>query len=68
MFSASNICNFKEGNIIHSIFSGVNYKVINHNKNGMAVLLNLKTGHMEDWNAYNNSHFILLSGQLNLFV
>ena len=59
---------FRNGAIIHSVFSEINYKVISHDKNGMAELLNLRTGQIEDWNAYNNSHFILLKGQLNLFI
>lgn len=63
-----NISDFGDGDIIQSIYSGIIYKIISRDKNGMAELLNLRTGQIEDWNAYNNSHFILLKGQLNLFI
>lgn len=62
-----NISDFKDGDIIQSIYSGISYKVISRDKNGMAVLLNLKTEQKERWNAYNNPHFFALKGQLNLF-
>ena len=63
-----NISDFGDGDIIQSIYTKIVYKVIEHDKRGMAVLLNLRTDKKEDWNAYNNSHFILLKGQLNLFI
>lgn len=62
-----NIADFKDGDTIQSVYSGINYKIISRDKNGMAVLLNLDTKQKENWNAYNNPHFIALKGQLNLF-
>ena len=62
-----NISDFGDGDIIQSIYSGISYKIISRDKNGMAALLNFKTEKMEHWNAYNNRHFFALKGQLNLF-
>ena len=62
-----NISDFKDGDVIQSIYSGISYKVVSKDKNGMAVLLNLTTDKKEHWNAYNNRHFFALKGQLNLF-
>ena len=62
-----NISDFGDGDIIQSIYSGIIYKIIYRDKNGIAVLINLTTGQTERWNAYNNRHFFALKGQLNLF-
>ena len=62
-----NISDFGDGDIIQSIYSGISYKIISRDKNGMALLLNLTTEKTEHWNAYNNRHFFALKGQLNLF-
>ena len=53
-----NPCSFKNNDIIYDIYRGTVYRVIeNNNKKGMAKLLNLSNGNIEDWNAYNNNMF-----------
>jgi hypothetical protein len=53
-----NISKFKNGDIIKSVYSGLEYEVVEANKRGMAKLKNLKTGKTEPWNADNNPHFV----------
>lgn len=59
--------NFNNGDTIQSVYSGISYRVISKDKKGMAILLNLQTDKTEEWNTYNNPHFIELKGQLKLF-
>lgn len=61
-----NPCKFKQNDIIISIHSGMTYKVIEPDKHGMAKLHNINLNTNEDWNAYNNNHFVLSDNQLSL--
>jgi hypothetical protein len=60
-------CEFKEGDILDDFYTGDHYKVVEPDKHGMAVLLNLGTRKNEVWNAENNFRFTKLKGQLELF-
>lgn len=42
------------------------YRVIEPDKNGMAKLYNINLNTHENWNAYNNNHFVLSTNQLSL--
>lgn len=53
-----NICEFKTGDKITNQYTSSNYEVIEPNKNGMSKIMNLDTGIVETWNAYNNNHFL----------
>lgn len=48
---------FPEGSLIRSKFTGIPYRVISHKK-GMSNLQELIYGRVEQWNSYNNQHFI----------
>lgn len=52
---------FNVGDIIVSVFTGTKYEVVEPDKNGMAILKNLKTNLSEQLNAHNNPHFNLLN-------
>lgn len=58
---------FQENQLIQSVYSLKIYQVIVSDKAGMAKLLNINSGRVEDWNACNNPHFIATDGQLKLF-
>jgi hypothetical protein len=58
---------FKKSDIIDDFYTGDHYKVIDSDKHGMAVLLNLGTRKNEVWNSCNNCRFTKLEGQLELF-
>lgn len=49
---------FKEGSIIQSVYTGEIYRVDKFYGNGMVLLYKVKNRVMENWNAYNNRHFI----------
>lgn len=51
-----NPCNFSQGELIKSVYTGKLYTVIEPDKNGMAKLKN-EYGEIETWNACNNPHF-----------
>ena len=59
---------FKHKDIIESVYSNKLYKVIEPDKKGMAILLNIETGLKENWNSCNNPHFIKSSNQLKLKI
>jgi hypothetical protein len=62
-----NPCAFNVGDIIEDFYTKDHYKVVEPDKRGMAILLNLKSQKNEDWNAENNFRFTKLEGQLELF-
>ena len=61
--------NFKIGDMVQSVYSGLLYEIVEPNKNGMAKLKNIRTGQVEDWNAENNPHFKQLDkgGQVRMY-
>lgn len=58
---------FVPNTLVACMFTGLQYRVIEPDKKGMAKLLNVKTGRYEPWNACNNPRFYPLSEQLDLF-
>lgn len=56
--SPKNPCDFAEGSIIRSIYTGIVYVITHHYKNGMCNLYQPILRKNENWNAYNNKHFI----------
>lgn len=64
-----NPASFQIGNIVQSVYSGLLYKIVEPNKNGMSKLKNIRTGQVEDWNAENNPRFKQLDkgGQVRMY-
>jgi hypothetical protein len=52
---------YNKGDKIRSIYTRLQYQVIEPDKKGMANLKNLKSGEVEDWNACNNPHFEIMA-------
>ena len=59
-YKAKNPCDFPEGSVIRSVYSGKVYVITKHYKNGMCNLLQPDKNINENWNACNNAHFILV--------
>ena len=57
---------FKESDILEDFYTENHYKVVEPDKNGMAVLFNLSTQKNEVWNSCNNCRFTKLEGQLEI--
>lgn len=55
-----NLCEFPEGSVVRSIYSGRVYVITKHYTNGMCNLLQPDKNINENWNACNNAHFILV--------
>lgn len=55
---AKNPIEFSEGSTIQSIYTGELYRVEKFYGNGMVLLYKIKSRATENWNAYNNRHFI----------
>lgn len=55
---AKNPVEFSEGSIIQSVYTGELYRVEKFYGNGMVLLFKIKSRATENWNAYNNRHFI----------
>lgn len=53
-----NPCDFAEGSVIRSIYTGTVYVITQHYKNGMCNLYQPTLRKNENWNACNNQHFI----------
>jgi len=53
-----NPCDFAEGSIVKSIYSGRIYVITQHYKNGMCNMFQPSLRINERWNACNNQHFI----------
>ena len=49
---------FNKGDTVKNVNTDKTYEVIESDKRGMSQLKNLKTGEVEDWNAYNNPNFV----------
>lgn len=58
---AKNPIEFSEGSVIQSIYTGELYRVEKFYGNGMVLLYKIKSRATENWNAYNNRHFIPFS-------
>lgn len=54
-----NLCEFPEGSVVRSIYSGKVYVITKHYANGMCNLFCQENRYNENWNACNNRHFIL---------
>lgn len=59
--NAKNPIEFNEGEIIQSVYTGELYRVDKFYGNGMVLLYKIKSRATENWNAYNNRHFIPFS-------
>ena len=55
---AKNPCDFPEGSLVRSKFSGKVYQITKHFKNGMCNMYRPDIRANENWNACNNQHFI----------
>lgn len=53
-----NPCEFREGDHVISIYTGIPYKVGEVLRYGLRIMQNEITGVKETWNAYNNAHFV----------
>lgn len=53
-----NPCEFPEGSVIRSIYSGKVYVITKHFRNGMCNMYRPDIRANENWNACNNQHFI----------
>lgn len=53
-----NPCDFAEGSLVRSIYSGVVYVITQHYKNGMCNMYQPDFRKNVNWNACNNPHFI----------
>lgn len=53
-----NPCEFPEGSIVRSVFSGIIYQITKHYRNGMCNMYRPDIRANENWNACNNRHFI----------
>lgn len=58
---AKNPIEFTEGSVIQSVYTGELYRVEKFYGNGMVLLYKIKSRATENWNAYNNRHFIPFS-------
>lgn len=58
---AKNPIEFSEGSVIQSVYTGELYRVEKFYGNGMVLLYKIKSRATENWNAYNNRHFIPFS-------
>lgn len=58
---AKNPIEFSEGSVIQSVYTGELYRVEKFYGNGMVLLYKIKSKATENWNAYNNRHFIPFS-------
>ena len=58
---AKNPIEFCEGSIIQSVYTGELYRVEKFYGNCMVLLYKIKYRATENWNAYNNRHFIPFS-------
>lgn len=58
---AKNPIEFSEGSIIQSVYTGELYRVEKFYGNGMVLLYNIRCRATQNWNAYNNRHFIPFS-------
>lgn len=63
----NNPIHFNKGDFVRSFYSEKHYEVIEPDKRGMAILLDVETGRKEDWNSCNNPHFEKQTPQLKLF-
>lgn len=61
IFEAKNPIEFSEGSLIQSVYTGELYRVEKFYGNGMVLLYKIKSRATENWNAYNNRHFIPFS-------
>lgn len=55
---ARNPIEFKEGEVIRSVYDGELYRVEKFYGNGMVLLYNINCRANENWNSCNNQHFI----------
>ena len=53
-----NPCDFAEGSLVRSVYSGLVYQITQHYKNGMCNMYQTDFRKNENWNACNNPHFI----------
>jgi len=58
---------FTKDELIKDVHTEKVYKVVEPDKKGMAKLLNIESGIVENWNACNNPRFIKQLSQLSLF-
>lgn len=58
---------FKKDELIKDVHTEKVYKVVEPDKKGMAKLLSLESGNIEDWNSCNNPRFIKQPAQCSLF-
>lgn len=58
---AKNPIEFSKGSVIQSVYTGELYRVEKFYGNGMVLLYKIKSRATENWNAYNNRHFVSFS-------